>query len=55
MPETVSMRYEVPLAFAGMTGKAWAKLVRAEVRKREKAAARERKELGLEVLGRQLV
>ena len=55
MPERVTMRYEVPPAFAGMSREGWAKLVRTEVRKRERAAARERKELGLEVLGRRKV
>ena len=55
MPETVKTRYEVPPAFTGTSRANWAKLVRAEVRKRERAAAREREELGLEVMGRQMV
>lgn len=51
MPETVKMRYEVPPAFAGMSRADWAKLVRVEVRKREKAAAEERRELGIRLVG----
>ena len=51
MPEEVSIRFEVPPAFEGMSRAAWAKLVRGEVAKREKAAARERREKGTEVAG----
>ncbi len=55
MPEKVQMRYEVPPAFAGMSRADWARLVRVEVRKREKKAAEQRRELGIEVLGARAV
>lgn len=55
MPEKVQMRYAVPPAFAGMRRADWAKLVRVAVREKEQAAAEQRRELGLEVVGRAAV
>ncbi|MEM1033156.1 MAG: hypothetical protein AAGN82_22620 [Myxococcota bacterium] len=55
MPEVATMRFEVPPAFAGMSRATWAKLVQGEVSRRERAAARARRERGVAVLGFQAV
>jgi REP element-mobilizing transposase RayT len=51
MPEVAEVRFEVPPVFERMSRSAWAKLVRAEVAKRERVAARERRETGTVVAG----
>src|SRR5690606_24326632 len=45
-PETVTLRFKRPKPFRHLSQKAWAKMIRKDVNKRERAAADERRALG---------